>query len=205
MNKQEFKELVSPKHSAIVVIDLQNDFCHSDGTFGKIGTNMSLLQQAAHNTQKFLPEARKQKVPVIFVRAVHNEGNNSAAWMRKRGPKGMQTCMEGTWGEKFFVVQPVEGETTVIKHRYSAFIGTDLDLILRSRGIQTVILTGVGTNVCVESTARDGFQMDYDIVLLSDCTGASTKEAHQGALDVLGQHFGYVVGSQDVLKAWGKA
>lgn len=204
MSGEEFKELVSPAHSAVVVIDLQNDFCHSDGAFGKLGTNMSLLQQAAHNTQKLLPEARKRKVPVIFVRAVHNYWTNSPAWLRKRGKRGLSTCMEGTWGEKFFVVEPAEGETTVIKHRYSAFIGTDLDLILRSRGIQTVILTGVGTNVCVESTARDGFQMDYDIVLLSDCTGASTKEAHQTALDVLGQHFGYVANSKELVEAWGK-
>lgn len=204
MTKQELKELINPEHTAVIVIDLQNDFCHSEGDMAKSGRNVSLMQQAAHNTQKFLPEVRKRKVPVIFIRARHNEGTNSPAWMRKRGEKGSTTCMEGAWGEDFFVVKPGEGEVVVVKHRYSAFIGTDLDLILRSQGIQTIILTGVGTNVCVESTARDGFQMDYDIVLLSDCTGSSTLESHQRALDVLGQHFGYVFTFRDILEAWEK-
>lgn len=202
MTNQEMKELINPEHTAVIVIDLQNDFCHSEGDMAKSGRDVSLMQQAAHNTQKFLPQVRKRKVPVIFVRAVHNYWTSSPAWMRKRGEKGSSTCMEGSWGEKFFVVQPGEGEAIVTKHRYSAFIGTDLDLILRSQGIQTLILTGVGTNVCVESTARDGFQMDYDIVLLSDCTGSSTEESHNRALEVLGQHFGYVVNSKNVIEAW---
>lgn len=204
MTGQELKELINPKHTAVVVIDLQNDFCHSDGDMAKSGRDVSLMQQAAHNTQKFLPEVRKRKVPVLFVRARHNHWTNSPAWMRKRGEKGSSTCMEGEWGEDFFAVKPGEGEAVVVKHRYSAFIGTDLDLILRSQGIQTVILTGVGTNVCVESTARDGFQMDYDIVLLSDCTGSSTLESHKRALEVLAQHFGYVLTSKEILEAWGK-
>ena len=205
MNKQELKELINPGHTAVVVIDLQNDFCHGEGDMAKSGRDVSLMQKAAHNTQKFLPEVRKRKVPVIFVRARHNEWTNSPAWARKRGEKGSLTCKEGSWGEEFFVVKPGKSEAVVVKHRYSAFIGTDLDLILRSQAVQTVILTGVGTNVCVESTARDGFQMDYDIVLLSDCTGSSTLESHQKALDVLGLHFGYVFTSREILEAWGKA
>lgn len=205
MTGQELKKLINPKHTAVVVIDLQNDFCHSRGDLAKSGRDVGQMQQAAHNTQKFLAEVRKRQVAVIFVRARHTEWTSSAAWMRKRGDKGSTTCIEGTWGEEFFVVKPGEGEVVVVKHRYSAFIGTNLDLILRSKGIQTLILTGVGTNVCVESTARDGFQMDYDIVLLSDCTGSSTLESHQKALNVLGQHFGYVYASGEILKAWRKA
>ena len=204
MTEQELKELINPGHTAVVVIDLQNDFCHSEGDMAKSGRDVSLMQQAAHNTQKFLPEVRKRKVPVIFVRARQNPWNISPAWMRKRGEKGSSACKEGEWGEDFFVVKPDEGEAVVVKHRYSAFIGTDLDLILRSQGIQTVILTGVGTHVCVESTARDGFQMDYDIVLLSDCTGSCPPESHNRALEVLGQHFAHVVTSKEILEAWGK-
>lgn len=204
MIRQELSELIEPKHSAVVVIDLQNDFCHSEGDMAKSGKDVKLMQQAAHNTKRFLPEVRKRKVPVIHVRFVHNRWTGSPAWMRKRGEKGSSTCAEGTWGAKFFVVQPAEGETIVTKHRYSAFIGTDLDLILQSRCIQTIILTGVGTSVCVESTARDGFQMDYDIILLSDCSGSSTQEGHQRALDVLAQHFGYVTNSREIVEAWGK-
>ncbi len=201
MANKEFAELISPGPSAILVIDLQNDFCHSEGAMAKLGKDVSLMQRAAYNTQKFLPEARRRKIPVIFIRARIDKLTNSPAWLRKRGKN--EFCVQGTWGENFFEVVPMKGETVVVKYRYSAFVGTNLDLILRSQGIRTLILTGVGTSVCVESTARDGFQLDYHIVLLSDCMGSSTLKAHKRALEVLEEHFGYVISSKDLVKAWG--
>ncbi|MDP2646321.1 MAG: cysteine hydrolase [Desulfobacterales bacterium] len=204
MAAQALKGLVDPRHTAVIVIDLQNDFCHNEGGLAKSGRDVCLMQQAAYHTKDFLSEVRKRHVPIIFVRVRHSSWTNSPAWLRKRGEKALSTCLDGTWGEEFFVVRPEKGDVVVVKNRYSAFKGTNLDLILRSKSIQTIILTGVGTNVCVESTARDGFQMDYDTVLLSDCTGSSTLEEHQRSLNVLAQHFGYVVSSKDVTDAWEK-
>ncbi|MFC2018953.1 cysteine hydrolase family protein, partial [Chloroflexota bacterium] len=88
------------------------------------------------------------------------------------------------------------------KHRYSAFIDTDLDLILRSQGIKTVIMTGVATNVCVESTARDASMKDYYVVFVKDCAASFTMRDHNATLRTMGTLFGTVASSQEVMGAW---
>lgn len=201
----DLAELVNPSHSAVLVIDLQNDFCHSEGISAKAGRDISLAQKAAYNTETFLKEARNRKVPIVFVRVIHSQWNNSPVWLRQKqlAPTPMK-CQEGSWGAEFFVIKPLAGDPVVTKHRYSAFIGTNLDLILRSLGIQTLIVTGVGTPVCVESTVRDGFQMDYHIVVLSDCTGTSTVGEHSRTLERISMNFGTVAIAKDLIEAWAK-
>lgn len=93
MHKEKLKELINPSHSALIVIDLQNDFCHSEGIKAKSGKDITLMQQAAFNTQKFLPKVRKRKVLVIFIRARHNNWTQrikifTALNRRKKHPKG---------------------------------------------------------------------------------------------------------------------
>jgi len=156
-------------------------------------------KEALRKLKKLTPD-----VIVVDVSLPSIDGGDLTRRLRRGTEKMVPVCVEGSWGTEFYQVQPTPADRVVIKHRYSAFIGTDLDLILRSQSIQTVILTGVGTHVCVESTARDGFQMDYDIVLLSDCTGSCPPESHNRALEVLGQHFAHVVTSKEILEAWGK-
>ncbi len=91
----------------------------------------------------------------------------------------------------------------VKKHRYSAFVDTDLDLVLRSLGVKTLIMTGVATNVCVESTARDGCFHDYYVVFLSDCTATNDGPAAQEAtLENMRRHFGVVASADEVVAAW---
>jgi len=90
----------------------------------------------------------------------------------------------------------------VIKHRYSAFINTRLDSVLRTYKTKNLILTGVGTNVCVESTARDGFMMDYNIVFTSDCTAAGSPSLHASTLENMRLHFGTVASAEEIIAAW---
>ncbi len=94
------------------------------------------------------------------------------------------------------------GEPIVVKHRYSAFIDTDLDLILRSRGIQSLVMTGVATNVCVESTARDGYMRDYHIVFVDDCSACYDAAKHAATLRHITDHFGVVVQAADIIATW---
>jgi ureidoacrylate peracid hydrolase len=112
---------------------------------------------------------------------------------------GSLLCEEGTWGAEWYEILPEPGDAIVTKHRFSAFIGTDFDLILRAKGIESLILTGTRTNVCVESTARDAFMMDYYVVVLSDCTASGSEEAHQRGL--LGS-FGDKATSAEVIAEW---
>jgi ureidoacrylate peracid hydrolase len=100
-------------------------------------------------------------------------------------------------------VEPLPDEPIVNKQRYSAFWGTRLDSILRTLKRDTLIVTGVATNVCVESTARDGCFLDYYVVFLSDCsaTGDGTA-AHEATLENMRRHFGLVTSADEVVRCW---
>jgi ureidoacrylate peracid hydrolase len=93
----------------------------------------------------------------------------------------------------------------VTKHRYSAFVGTDLEQVLRALGRRSVIMTGEATNVCVESTARDAYMRDFWVAFTSDCTASTSQAAHDATLYSMGKHFGQVLTSNDVIAAWQKA
>ena len=114
----------------------------------------------------------------------------------------MPTCEEGTWGCDFYSVGPQPGERVVVKHRYSAFRGTDLDLILRARGVRTVLICGVATNVCVETSAREAYMHDYEVVFLADCSAAYSQAEHDATLYNMAQHFGVVAREEEVCSAW---
>ena len=165
-------EKVDPRQAALIVVDVQNDFCHPEGAAGKLGRDLRMVAGMVQHFTHFLGEAHRVGLPVIFIRTQHGPWTDSATWLgRYRTEERARTpiCVEGSWGSEFFGIAPQEGDRVVVKHRYSAFIGTDLDLTLRARSIRTLLIGGIGTGVCVESTARMGYQLDYDIVLLSDC------------------------------------
>lgn len=197
-------EKVDPKHCLILVVDVQNDFCHPEGTFGRAGRDLSMVEQMMPHLVKMVEEARRVGVPVIFIQTVHSQWTDSQTWLTRHSGLYLesQLCRPGTWGVDFYGVAPQEGELVVVKHRFSAFYGTDLDVVLRAKGIKTLIMTGFSTNGCVESTARDGFMRDYHIVLLSNCTAATSQEAHQAALVNMSNYSGGAVTSDEVLSIW---
>ncbi len=197
-------EKIDPRRAALIVVDVQNDFCATGGYFTKLGNDLTAVQSMVPRLVDFIGEARKVKLPVVFVQAIYDECHLSAVWLeKKRGrPVSPRHCLSGTWGADFYLVRPEPGDPIVQKHRYSAFIDTNLDLVLRSMGIETLLLSGVATNVCVESTARDAFQRDYYVVFLDDCSATTSEELHQGTLANIRRYFGNVVPAADVVAAW---
>jgi ureidoacrylate peracid hydrolase len=197
-------EQVDPKVAALLVIDMQNDFCHPQGISGKRGRQLTMSIEMAPRLEAFIKQCRHADMPVIFVKTIHYPWTDSPSWVRRLDKdSGDSVCRPGTWGAEFYAgIQPEEGEIVITKHRYSAFLGTNLDLILRSSGIRSLLISGVGTNVCVESTLRDGYMRDYYIVLLEDCVGATNQELHQATLRNVTLHFGTVSNSNEVLKLW---
>jgi ureidoacrylate peracid hydrolase len=150
----------------------------------------------------------------VWIRNVYNTGPNhylSEVWLeqarRRRNGAYIQypVCEAGEWNGDFHRVRPRPEEVIVTKHRYGAFEGTDLDLALRSKGIRTVIMTGVATNVCVETTARQAFLRDYYVVFTNDCTATFSQPEHDAALNNIDQFFGQVVPSADVMACWSRA
>jgi ureidoacrylate peracid hydrolase len=108
----------------------------------------------------------------------------------------MLICRPDTWGAEFYRVSPQANDFITTKHRFSGFVGTDLNLVLRARGIETLLMTGVASNVCVETTARDAYNLDYQIILVEDCCGAFSAEEHASTITNISKYFGTVSDSK---------
>ena len=195
-------ELVDPARAAVLLVDLQNDYCHPDGAIGRKGGDVSAAAALLGPLDHLLAGARTAKVPVIWIRNWHEKWTDSEAWL-SRSPGAGLAARAGTWGAQFWGVQPAPNEPIVNKQRYSAFWGTRLDSVLRTLRCETLILGGVATNVCVESTARDGCFLDYHIVFLSDCAASNDgPAAHNATLENIRHHFGVVSTAAEVVVAW---
>jgi ureidoacrylate peracid hydrolase len=197
---------IDPKTTALAVVDVQNDFCDREGALANTGGDVSAAIEMVPRLMLLVDAARGAGADVIWIRTHHDENTTSPVQWEQRQrtrPGSPLPCQPNTWGAGFYRVEPEAGEAVVTKHRYSAFLNTDLDLILRARGIKTLILTGVATNVCVESTARDAFMRDYYVVFVDDCSAAYDPAAHAATLRNIASQFGEVVRADDVYQAWG--
>ena len=203
---------VHPDHTALVVIDVQNDFCAPGGMMDREGNDLSAVQDMAAALPRLIAEARLAGALVVFVRNVYSTESNcylSDVWLEQasRQRKGSYTvapvCAPGSWeGDFYGDVQPLPEEPIVTKHRFSAFHNSDLETVLRTRSIRTVVLAGVASNVCVETTAREAFVRDYYVVFLSDGTATYSRPAHEATLRVIDQFFGQVSSIDDVVACW---
>jgi ureidoacrylate peracid hydrolase len=198
-------EKADPRHSALLVIDVQNDFVADGGFFDKVGGDVRpLQQQRVPRILRFIDAARQAAVPVIFVQAIYDPHVLSAPMRERNARLNMELprCLSGSWGAEFYRVKPLPGEPVIIKHRYSAMVGTPLLDLLEKRGISSLLLTGVATDTCVESVGRDAYFRDYYVTLVEDCCGGASEEDHRSALKRFNRDYGLVVNSDDVMAAW---
>lgn len=198
------EEKADPAHAALVVVDVQNDFCDDAGAFGRIGRDLAPVRAMVPRLARLVDQAREAGVPVVFLQYVQNPSTLSEVQLeqRQRGRAGVDYCQEGSWGADFYQITPKPDERVVPKHRYSGFVGTDLDLILRSTGRRALILTGVATNGCVESTARHGFMRDYYIVVVDDCCSCYSRAAHEATLSNITDAYGVVTTAGELGSIW---
>jgi ureidoacrylate peracid hydrolase len=198
------KEKVDPAVAALVIVDVQNDYCHEEGALAKAGRDVRAIRTIVPHLQRLVQEARAVGLPVIHVRMANTALTKSPAYREhriRRSGADSNVCEEGTWGAEFYQVEPEPGEPVVTKHRYSAFIDTNLATLLDTSGTKTVILAGVTSDVCVESTARDAFMRNYYVVFLSDCTGVDDPVVQHAVLERVERYFGQVATSEDVIAA----
>ncbi len=201
----DLKERCDPTKAALLVVDVQNDFCHPEGAFGRAGKDMRAIQDMIPRLAEFCLHARNVEIPIIFVRTTHDETTSSEAWLARKtqtGGEKFPACINHTWGAEFYKIQPQPHDVVITKHRYSAFIGTNLQQVLAAKRRDRLILAGVATNVCVESTARDGLMLDYHIVMAADCTATTDVLAQAASESNVRQNFGWVANMADILKAW---
>ena len=202
--RQSLGKRVVPASTALLVIDVQNDFCAKGGYYDKTGADVSGAEPSIDRLVSFIDRARAAGVRVIFVRCDYDpvyvsETQNSR---RKRQGWDIPYCRPGTWGAEFFKVAPKPGELIVTKHRYDAFYGTDLEVILRTNKITSLLFTGVATNVCVESSLRSAYMRDFESTLVADCCAGRTVQMHEATLENVRMHFGVVATAAEVVDAW---
>ena len=209
----DWTDQADPAHTALVMVDLQNDFVHADGWVAQQQVPGFLgdtgIDAVLDRSQALLDAARQSHVLTVFVRMLGDDRYLSPAlyaqYMRNHGHERPPCVQEGTWGADFFGDLRPAGhprEFSVDKHRYSAFIGTRLDQLLRSNGIRTIVVCGVATTGCVESTIRDGFMLDYYVVIARDACGDYEPRRHDNALSKLDLSFGTVVSVADITQCW---
>ena len=186
------------KNAALMIIDMQNEFLEEDGT-----VFFHYATEVVSNVQRILRVCRQNRIPVIFTAHVHEnpdvDGGMTAEWwpqikMRKsliKGTKGAEICR---------ALKPRKGEPIIWKHRYSAFYNTDLETILRGLKVTDLIITGVLTNVCCESTARDAFFRDFRVFFIADATATSEPDFHVATLKNLAYAFAYIATTDEIIK-----
>lgn len=203
--------------AALIVIDMQRDFCAPGGYADQAGLDISLLRAPIPAIQDLLAAARARGVLVLHTREGHRadlsdlpelkrrRAENAGAPIGSQGPLG-RLLVRGEYGHDLIdELQPLPGEPVIDKPGYSAFAATDLELLLRNRGITELIITGVTTEVCVHSTLRSAVDLGYACTLVSDACASAYPELHTAALamvDVEGGLFGRVCDSQRLLAEW---
>jgi nicotinamidase-related amidase len=196
-------ELVTPLHTALVVVDVQNDFVIKDGKLA--------CPEMVSNLKSLIDSARRVGVPVIYLQdtLLPRRFSDSAPYFRKYmrmmasdDPKQVKDeAVYGTWGHEIIEeIKPYPEETRIIKYRSDGFIGTGLDLILRSNQIKTTIMTGVVTGGCVKATVTSAAN-EYFVVIAEDCVWDESKERHENALLEMRRRYD-VVKAQDIITIW---
>jgi len=174
--------------TAILVVDMQNDFGTDGGMFHRAGIDISMIRRAVAPTARALTAARASRIPVIYLKMAFRPDLSDAgpidspnharhlllgAGTAVRAPDGGESrvLIRDTWNTDILPeLAPKPQDIVLYKHRFSGFFQTDLDAVLTSRNIKYLIVTGCTTSICVESTIRDAMFRDYSCVLLADCT-----------------------------------
>ncbi len=198
------------KRTAILVIDMQNAFVSKGGMFDLSGKDMTYITKTIEPNRKIIEMARNRSIKVVY--AVHR----ITADMREIGPMSRfrltperlagteirnGSILENTWGTEIIEeLKPRENEMVIVKRRFGAFSGTELDMMLRSYDIRYLIFTGVATNICVETSLREASQLQYLPVLVSDASAASEPSRQQSSIDNIREVFGWVTTSDRILE-----
>jgi ureidoacrylate peracid hydrolase len=215
---------INPSQTAVIVVDMQNDFGSEGGMFARAGIDISAIQGVVAPTARVLNMARRSGMPVVYLKMafasdLSNAGGPEAPNLilhLRMGvgdpvttPNGRESriLIEDTWNTDILTeLTPQSGDLIVIKHRFSGFFETNLDVLLKDLGVTTLVFTGCTTSVCVESTLRDAFFRDYRCLLLADCTAepighALERSNHDASLFVIQLMFGWVSDSTAFIEA----
>ena len=213
---------LDPSRTAVLVIDMQNDFGAAGGMFDRAGIDIGGIKAAVATTARILAAARAAGMPVVYVKMEHPDDLSNVGpedgphWIKHlplaagkdvEAPDGSPSkiLVENTWNTEILAeLEPEPGDRIISKHRYSGFFETELDDVLRALDVKHLIVTGCTTSICVDSTVRDAMYRDYSCLVLEDCTaeplGAGTSRTnHEATLLSIEVLFGWVTSSQALI------
>jgi nicotinamidase-related amidase len=192
---ETLEAVIQPRHTALLVIDVQNDFY------------IPKWEEMLPRLKRVIEAARSAGAFVVYIQNVVllNELSNSAADVARRRKHNMKAAVtvDGTRGCQFAEqIAPQPNDPIVRKHRMNSFLGTSLDLLLRNRGIKTVVCTGTATHGCVINTAYAAVMSDYYVVVVEDCVSAGRADLHDASLILLKSAMHHVINAADVVDVW---
>jgi ureidoacrylate peracid hydrolase len=197
--------------SALIIVDMQNDFVHPEGSFGsrareipEAGIDMPFLMDTIPQVKRLADAFRKAGRPVVYIAQVLKPDYSDAQfpyWRFGLTPGGNRRgCVEGTWGAQIIdELQPQEGEHLVVKKGFGGFSNTPLDTILRNMGVTTCVVTGVTTCVCVSTTVRGGVEYNYRMILVADAVAEMSRDTHEAELKTMARVFADVKTTDEVV------
>ena len=202
---------VAADDAVLLVVDVQNDYCHPDGTLGRRGLDCAPALAAVDRMAELLPAARAAGVPVLHVHTQHSRWTDTPGW-RRRGlggstiePQSDPIVAAGSWGAEPYGDLVRDGDFTFVKHRYSAFAHTPLELVLRSLDRPSLVLVGLTSDVCVRATGVDAVSAGHRPVLVGDATATAGVVPQSTACAEFAATVGPVVGTDELLGGWAPA
>jgi nicotinamidase-related amidase len=199
--------------SALIIVDMQNDFLHVDGSLAQRARehpeariDMPFLMGTIPQVKRLAEAFRAAERPVVYLTHVVKPDYSDAAfpyWRSRRlsssGPN-RSFIVEGSWGAQIVdELQPLEGEHVVVKKGFGGFSNTPLDTILRNSGVNTCVVSGVTTCVCVSTTIRGGVEHNYRMILASDAVAEVSRETHDSELKTMARVFADVKKTDEVI------
>ena len=194
---------------ALIVVDMQNGFVAKGGSYDRIGMNTPLYREIIPKLKDVIEFCRTMEIPVFYTEAVkESSGIDILTNVHNILPKSRQErlkvpiCIRGTWdGVTIDELKPKENDPVVIKRRDSAFQDTELRVWLQSLGINLLVFTGIDTSICVETSLREGFNIGYDVMIISDATASGDKRHYETTLERVRDYYGLVMDSERFRKA----
>ncbi|TDC85256.1 isochorismatase family cysteine hydrolase [Actinomadura sp. 7K507] len=202
---------LDPADVGLLVIDLQNGFCHPEGARGRAfgADSVAKPREMVPHALGLTERCRAAGIPVWFTRQVHLPGDHGRKRRRipshldRRGVK-LELCHQGTWDAELLdeVKQHVVSDDEIIvKHRASAFYNTRLESVLRMSGVQVLVVAGTTTSFCVDSTIRDAYARDFDVVVPAECVADTDDAAHAAVLASTDRFHGVVSTADELMAA----